>query len=60
MSNNIHLMYRLDILQQVQESATNLSGTGIDPDQLGTYSINELVGMLAMLKRLLHERDADS
>ena len=53
-------MYRLDILQQVQESATNLSGTGIDPDQLGTYSINELVGMLAMLKRLLHERDADS
>jgi len=57
--NNInHLPQWQHILQQAQALAARLPDMGITPDELTTYSLDDLLGTAAFLKGKSAEREA--
>lgn len=56
--NNInHLTVWQHILTQAQSLAARLPETGLNPNKLALLSLDELVGVLAFLKRFYAERE---
>jgi len=57
--NNInHLHHWQQLLKQAQALAARLPDMGLNPDKLALLPINDLVGILAFLKRLRSEQEA--
>tara|TARA_R110000772_G_scaffold184159_2_gene295244 strand:- start:117 stop:299 length:183 start_codon:yes stop_codon:yes gene_type:complete len=55
--NNInHLLVWQHLLDQAQSLAARLPETGVNPDKLGLLPLNDLMGILAFLKRAYTEK----
>jgi hypothetical protein len=58
LNNTYHQYHWQPLLQQAQSLAAGLPDTGLTPDKLALLPLDELMGVLAFLKRSIAEKQA--